>query len=555
MSAVCLLLVLCVSVSNAVLGFGPAYWTEVKKSSTGGGVGCIACTIVVGLLEQLAVLHNAPVQRVLDDVCKLFPAGARQTCEFYVAQYGVAITKFLEAGLSADEACHGIRLCTNPSCALWSDSTAPNGVERRRRAQEHAASLSVEFDLGVSFDPWKWITDLLQAVIDHRPEVDLDGDGFSDVPVLRGSDWRGKDCDDLSRHRYAGRKVGGGDGSDHDCNGIYGTNPASGRTWESELCDGVPHYGVMSIGDSAGAHFEIPPSWMTASEITNGTYDDLLDRVANELDLPYLGGYTAFRNSSTVPTDSLYKSMLALNRCIHRDFQSLCVNGARSGAITKILETMSRNTSTDHPALVFFELIGNDVCSGHATFSTMTSVTEFRANIMTALRQLDTQLPPRSRVVTIALADGEVLWEWLHNRTHPIGVPYEQVYDFLNCLGASPCWGWMNSNATVRNLTQIHANALSAVYADIIAKESFQNFEVIAMPFPLKEIEVEARKYGLQNWQLIEPIDGFHPNAYANAFGARWTWKQLQTQYPSFIPPANPNNAKIMQLFGDQGGY
>lgn len=552
LTLVCLLLLLLLAHSaSGALGFGQVYWDEVRTSSSGGGVGCAACTIVVGLLEQLAVLHNAPVQTVLDDICKLFPAGARQTCEYYVAQYGAMVVKFLVAGLTADEACHGMQLCTNPSCALWSDSTA----ERRRAASAAFSPHSQHFSSLPSFDPWKWITDLLQAVINHRPEVDLDGDGFSDIPVLRGSDWRGKDCDDLSRHRYPGRMLGGADGSDHDCNGIYGTNPTTGHTWESELCDGVPHYGVMSIGDSAGAHFEIPPSWMTAKEINNGTYDDLLERAANELDLPLFSGYTGWANSSSLPTDSLYKSVLELNRCIHRDYQSLCVNGARSGAITKILETMSRNTTLDHPALVFFELIGNDVCSPHDTFSTMTTVPQFRANIMTALRQLDKQLPPRSHVVTIGLADGEVLWQWLHNRTHPIGVPYVQVYDFLNCLGISPCWGWMNSNATVRNLTQIHANALSAVYADIIANETFQNFDVITMPFPLKEIEAEAKKYGIANWQLIEPIDGFHPNGYANAFGARWMWKTLQSNFPSFVPPANPNNARIVQLFGDQDGY
>ena len=45
------------------------------------------------------------------------------------------------------------------------------------------------------------------------------------------------------------------------------------------------------------------------------------------------------------------------------DYQSVCVNGARSGAMKKIALTMSRNQLLDQPAVVFYALIGNDVCS------------------------------------------------------------------------------------------------------------------------------------------------------------------------------------------------
>ena len=40
----------------------------------------------------------------------------------------------------------------------------------------------------------------------------------------------------------------------------------------------------------------------------------------------------------------------------------------------------------------------------------------------------------------LGLADGRTLWNSLHNRTHPLGVSYETVYQFLNCLEISPCW-------------------------------------------------------------------------------------------------------------------
>jgi len=44
---------------------------------------------------------------------------------------------------------------------------------------------------------------------------------------------------------------------------------------------------VAVIGDSAGAHFSIPEKYFNASLIKKGTYDDLLIRVADELDLPH----------------------------------------------------------------------------------------------------------------------------------------------------------------------------------------------------------------------------------------------------------------------------
>ena len=44
------------------------------------------------------------------------------------------------------------------------------------------------------------------------------------------------------------------------------------------------------------------------------------------------------------------------------------------------------------------------------------------------------------------------------HRIHPLGslnsdVRYEDLYAYLNCLEISPCRGWMNKNATLRDLT------------------------------------------------------------------------------------------------------
>jgi len=44
--------------------------------------------------------------------------------------------------------------------------------------------------------------------------------------------------------------------------------------------------GVLLFGDSAGAHFSIPGSWLNVTEWHSGTFSDFLPRLMNELDLP-----------------------------------------------------------------------------------------------------------------------------------------------------------------------------------------------------------------------------------------------------------------------------
>lgn len=60
---------------------------------------------------------------------------------------------------------------------------------------------------------------------------------------------------------------------------------------------------------------------------------------------------------------------------------------------------------------------------------------------------------------------------------------------------------------------------------------------------------------GGEIWQLIEPIDGFHMNQYANALLADEIWSTLTTKYPHWIGEINPFNDQIFKIFGDQNGY
>lgn len=350
--------------------------------------------------------------------------------------------------------------------------------------------------------------------------------------------------------------------ADTNCNGIVGRDPLTNRTYEEQWCKGTQPLGTIVLGDSAGAHFHIPPQWMTASQLNKDTYSDLLLILENEFDWPMLSLMTGFdttqrwKNSIQGPMDSIYLKMRERNRCNHRDFQNIAVNGAKSSSIKQIAESMSR-ISGDNPALVMVELIGNDVCSGHNDTNHMTKVEDYYNKMSELLSYLNDRLSRGSVVMASGLADGRLLYDILHDRVHPIGstrkdVTYSQLYDFLNCLQISPCFGWMNSNETIRNLTTEHGEKLNKALKDLISSSKFDNIAVYDFPLRLNEI--------VDSWEhdpadLIEPVDGFHPSQTANALMANRTWERLLHDYPGILPPVNPHNELITKKFGDQGGY
>ena len=98
---------------------------------------------------------------------------------------------------------------------------------------------------------------------------------------------------------------------------------------------------------------------------------------------------------------------------------------------------------------------------------------------------LDTKLPKGSHVFILGLADGDLLFEYLHGTTHPLDVSYDQVYDFLNCLKISPCAGWLNTNETARKYTTQLAKNLSKIYQNFIDEGmKFKNFDLVYYDFP-----------------------------------------------------------------------
>jgi len=520
-----------------------------------GGTGCAACTIGVGLVDQLAVIHNETVAAVVAKACSWFPEPMQPDCKEIVDKYGPFVIKYLAEHLSPDEACIKMTVCKSPTCQLFPSTSYAKA--------KHAALNPGPAPELLTMSPWAWIKKEINRVFNtHEPLVDLDDDLFSTEKTLRGSSWRGKDCNDLQKGVYPGRK---GDQSeiDNNCNGISGVDSATGKTWEETYCEGTNPLGTVILGDSAAAHFHIPPEYLSPPDMNSTTYSELIYILENEFDWPQQSSTTAFVTTADKydpgPIDSLYERMVKHNRCNHRDYQNIAVNGARSGSMNStIVRSISRDQEFDKPALVLYALIGNDVCNGHPDYwNRMTTPQQFYANVVAALDYLDTKLPKGSHLVFVGLPDGRILYDSMHNRTHPIGggVDYTHVYDFLNCLEISPCYVWMNSNATIRDAGSARAAELSAVYPQIIANHTYKNFDMTYYDYPIAEVIAEWEKKGGHPWDLIEPVDGFHPNQLAMALTAADLWAKLEKDHPTWLGSPNPNNDAILKQFGDQGGY
>lgn len=582
-------------------GEGRPLQSLLGAAGANGGVACAGCTIVTGLAEQLTALYNISVSESLARLCAFLPAGFRQACDALVEAYGPEVIALLEKRETPDVVCLAVGLCKTETgddvCHLFplpphyhhpsggaghgeGEEEEEGGLlsrhvsraarlaarVRSEQARAKPSKRRFEFPDLCNITLVKPICDLVERFgKDHLPVDDLDGDFFSDVQTFRGDDWRGKDCDDADGNVYPGRRTTDDALVDTNCNGIFGRDPDSGQTYEALWCNGTGQTGTVLLGDSVGAHFHIPPAWLTSRDLSVDVFKDLFFVLENEFDWPMMSSETGFTNSTwpdiSGPVDSSYLRLREINLCNHRDFQNLGVNGARSSAMADdIVRSFARRASEDNPVLLTYALVGNDVCSSHHDAAHMTTPEEFYANSLKTFRYVDERVAPGSVLLAIGLIDGRILYDALHGRIHPIGslrddVTYAAFYDYLNCLQLSPCFGWMNSNATWRNFTTERAFQLNAALKELVAVETFRNLRAHYFDPPLELVLARWRAKGGEVWQLIEPVDGFHPNQQANFLLTGAMWELMRNETPWAIPPTNPNNAKIRAKFGDQGGY
>uniref|UniRef100_A0A7N5JGW9 Acyloxyacyl hydrolase n=1 Tax=Ailuropoda melanoleuca TaxID=9646 RepID=A0A7N5JGW9_AILME len=501
---------------------------------------CLACVAVVSVIEQLTQVHNSTVEASMERLCSYLPEKLflKTTCYLVIRMFGPDIIK------------EAWKFTLEKARQIVKKSPTP----KYSRSSSDVCSLPFLA---------KICQRIKSTIKNSVPFKDVDSDKYSVFPTLRGYHWRGRDCNDRNKMAYPGRRPDNWDvHEDSNCNGIWGVDPKDGIPYEKKFCEGSQPRGIIFLGDSAGAHFHISPEWITASQMSLKSFIDLPTALTNELDWPQLSGATGFLDSiSGIKENSIYRQLRKRNHCNHRDYQNISRNGASSRNLEKFLETLSRNQLLDHPAIVIYAMIGNDVCNGKADpVPEMTTPAKLYSSIMQTLKYLNSHLPNGSHVILYGLPDGTFLWDNLHDRYYPLGqlnkdVTYAHFYSFLNCLQVSPCHSWMTSNKTLRTLTSERAKQLSNTLKKIATSQKFTNFDLFYMDFDFHEVTEEWRKRGGQPWQLIEPVDGFHPNEVASLLLADRFWKKVQLQWPQVLGKENPFNSQIEQVFGDQGGH
>uniref|UniRef100_A0A8C3TJC3 Acyloxyacyl hydrolase n=1 Tax=Chelydra serpentina TaxID=8475 RepID=A0A8C3TJC3_CHESE len=474
------------------------------------------CVLVVSVIEQLAMFHNCTAKEAIERLCNYLPEilNLQGICYLVAELYGPELIKLLKYKMNADVVCHSIKLCKQnagqPFCHLYPPPKRSVKLELYNRKKEvcNLDALNCKqkyFKCGQLQKAFSRIKATWYIFIVSLTMCD---------PTLRGYHWRGKDCNE-------GKAI------------VY-PDPKDGIPYEKKFCK--ESKGIILLGDSAGAHFHIPPEWMTVAQMSLKSFSDLPVALTNELDCT--------------------KPMSNSNYCMKMVF-SINI----STYLFFIFFSLARNQLLDNPAIVIYASIGNDVCNGRPdTVVHMTTPNQMHSNVMQTLQYLNSQLPKGSHVILTGLVDGRFLWDQLHSRYHPLGqlnkdITYEQVYSFLSCLQISPCNGWMSSNETLRNLTSERALQLSNVLKDIARSEMFANFDVFYMDFPLGKIADEWHKLGGESWQLIEPADGFHPSQITSALGARIIWQKALSEWPHVLGKENPFNSQIEDVFKDQGGH
>lgn len=113
----------------------------------------------------------------------------------------------------------------------------------------------------------------------------------------------------------------------------------------------------------------------------------------------------------------------------------------------------------------------------------------------------------------------------------------------------------MNSNSTIRDASTAQAEEYNVVYNEIIANNTYQNFDLHYFYPDYAAIIANWTASGGDPHVLIEPVDGFHPSQTGNMLLAGAMWQFLSENVPEALGEVNPNNGEIQLQFGDQGGY
>ncbi|XP_065843425.1 acyloxyacyl hydrolase-like [Oscarella lobularis] len=530
---------------------------------------CLPCTALFAVLDQLATYHNETMTDSVIRFCSYVPSEWHPLTDTF-CKWPRDELRALE-GYDPDYICHNVfSACVGyDECFIFKSPKKVNV-----RFQRDAAVTEAEphywcrsgFNFGILCNlEDAYVNAFGKDKIYVPPTLDdKDRDRFSpSLNAYRGAYWHGKDCNDSDGWIRPGALPTDGDALiDSNCNGIVGMYDSE-RTREDVFCCNVSiskNLGVIVLGDSAAAHFHIPPQWLEVQNMSSKTYDNLYLALANEFDWPMLSMATGFMNSTWASigaqTQSIYNYLLNWNRCNRNDFQNLAFNGATMKSVSEQLpHQWSRRSIFDKPALVILATIGNDVCNGHVTdtlahMTTPEDMTFYAKNVLLQLN--DDRLRKGSHVIIIGTADGRLLYDQLHARYYPLGklrrdVTYSDFYEWLTCLHENPCIGYLSSNETLRNLTYQRSQELNQALSDVVAQFRSDVIDVHFYADLYKDTFTELKETWPEDklWEVVEPVDGFHPGQVFEATSAKILWRWIQKTIPHAIGPSNQYNGEI----------
>ena len=83
------------------------------KRGINGGFPCAACSVLLGMSEQLADINNGTLFSGLDIMCSYLPTELGSQCSILIHVFGPTVIDFFNYGSSPDEICYEVGLCVD----------------------------------------------------------------------------------------------------------------------------------------------------------------------------------------------------------------------------------------------------------------------------------------------------------------------------------------------------------------------------------------------------------------------------------------------------------
>ncbi len=121
------------------------------------GSQCAACTIAVGLVEQIALVHKIKLEQLLNEICSAISSEPlKLTCEGLVAIFGRKIVHDFDSGFSPDHTCSvTLAYCKSyATCSLFRTWPPPQPAAIANAYRSLRSPSRVAGRAGVPVDAW-----------------------------------------------------------------------------------------------------------------------------------------------------------------------------------------------------------------------------------------------------------------------------------------------------------------------------------------------------------------------------------------------------------------